>query len=86
MRLDKFLSAARIFKSRTHAAEAISESMVFVDGLAAKSSKEIKPGSIIEIDTLFFYKKLEVTEIPPKNFSKKQAHNIYRLLQERLKT
>jgi ribosome-associated heat shock protein Hsp15 len=85
MRLDKFLSAARIFRSRTLAAEAISASMVFVDGLAAKSSREIKPGSIIEIDTLSFYKKLEVTAIPPRNFSKKQADTVYRLLQERIK-
>ncbi len=85
MRLDKFLSAAGIFKSRTLAAEAISESMVFVDGLAAKSSREIKPGSVIEIDTLFLYKKLEVMAIPSKNFPKKQAHTVYRILQERSK-
>lgn len=86
MRLDKYLSAARIFSSRTLAADAISASLVFVDGLAAKSSREVKPGSVIEIDTLTFYKKLEVTAIPPKNFPKSQARTIYRLLQERLKT
>jgi ribosome-associated heat shock protein Hsp15 len=86
MRLDKFLSAARIFKSRTLAAEAISATMVFVDGLAAKSSREIRIGSIIEIDTLTFYKKLEVTAIPPKNFPKGRAHTVYTVLQERIKS
>jgi len=85
MRLDKFLSAARIFKSRTLAAEAVSASMVFVDGLAAKSSREIRIGSIIEIDTVSFYKKLEIIAIPPKNFPKSQAHTVYKILQERLK-
>lgn len=86
MRLDKYLSAARIFKSRTHAAEAISASLVFLDGLGAKPSREVKPGSVIEIDTPAFYKKLEVTAIPPKNFPKNKADTIYRLLQERSKT
>ena len=85
MRLDRFLSAARIFKSRTLAGEAASASMVYVDGLAAKPSKDVKPGSIIEIDTLRFYKKIEVKEIPGKNMPKNKAHILYDTLQERSK-
>jgi len=85
MRLDRFLSAARFFKSRTLAGEAVSASMVYVDGFLAKPSKEIKPGSVIEIDTIAFYKKIEVMEIPSKNFSKKSAPALYRILQERAK-
>lgn len=85
MRLDRFLSAARIFKSRTLAGEAVSASMVYVDGLVAKPSKEIKPGTIIEIDTLMFYKKIEAKEIPSKNFPKNKAHALYETLQERTK-
>jgi len=85
MRLDRFLSAARIFKSRTLAGEAVSASMVYVEGLKAKPSKEIKPGSVIEIDTMAFYKKIEVTEIPPKNSPKNRAPALYRILQERTK-
>jgi len=85
MRLDKFLSAARIFKSRTLAEEAISASMVHVDGLTAKSSKEIKPGSVIEIDTFDFYKKIKVVQIPPKNLPGNKAHTLYMILQERSK-
>ncbi len=86
MRLDRFLSAARIFKSRTLAGEAASASMVYVDGLAAKPSKDVKSGSIIEIDTLRFYKKIEVKEIPAKNFPKNKAPALYDTLQERPKT
>ncbi|UCE65729.1 MAG: RNA-binding S4 domain-containing protein [Candidatus Zixiibacteriota bacterium] len=85
MRLDRFLSAARIFKSRTLAGEAASASMVYVDGVAAKPSKNVKPGSIIEIDTLKFYKKIEVKEIPGKNLPKNKAHALYDTLQERPK-
>jgi len=85
MRLDRFLSAARIFKSRTLAGEAISASMVYVDGVTAKASKEVKPGSIIEIDMLTFYKKIEVREIPSRNLPKSKAHTLYEVLQERAK-
>ena len=86
MRLDSFLSAARIFKSRTLASEAISSSMVFVDGLEAKPAKDVTIGSILEIDTLTFYKKIEIRHLPPKNFPKSKAHELYDILQERSKT
>jgi len=85
MRLDKFLSVARIFKSRSLGGEAASSNMIFLNGLPAKPSKEIKTGSIIEIDTPLFYKKLEVLVIPPKNFSKKDASTLYRIIEEREK-
>ncbi len=85
MRLDKFLSVARIFKSRSLAGDAASSSMVFLDGLPAKPSKEIKPGSIIEIDTPLFYKKIEVLVIPAGNVSKKDAESLFKLIDERRK-
>jgi ribosomal 50S subunit-recycling heat shock protein len=85
MRLDRFLSVIRLFKSRSLAAEAISSSMVFIDGVAAKPAKEIKPGLIIEIDTPRFYKKIEILSLPTGNVSRKNAPNLFRLLEERLK-
>ena len=85
MRLDRYLSVARIFKSRTLASEAASSSMVFIDGLLAKPSSGIKIGSMIEIDTPLFYKKIEVAEIPAGNIPKSKARDLYRLLQEREK-
>jgi ribosome-associated heat shock protein Hsp15 len=85
MRLDRYLSVARIFRSRSLAQEAISSSMVFVDGLAARSAREIRPGQKIEIDTPRFYKKIEVTLLPGGNFSKKEAASLYRILEERIK-
>jgi ribosome-associated heat shock protein Hsp15 len=85
MRLDRFLSVVRIFKSRSLAAEAISSSMVFIDSLPAKPAKEIKPGIIIEIDTPRFFMKIEVLSLPGGNVSRKEASSLYRLLEERRK-
>jgi ribosomal 50S subunit-recycling heat shock protein len=85
MRLDRFLSVARIFKSRSLAQEAISSSMVFIDGLSARSSREIQPHQKIEIETPRFYKKIEVLLIPAGNISKKDALSLYRIIEERIK-
>ncbi len=85
MRLDKYLSSARLFKSRTLAAEASSALMVFVDGMPARPSREIKVGSIIEIDTLSYYKKLEVLQVPRKNLPKSAAATLYELIEDRKK-
>jgi ribosome-associated heat shock protein Hsp15 len=85
MRLDKFLSAARIFKSRSLASEAISSSMVFISNLPVKPSREVAPGLIIEIDTPRIYKKIEILTMPSRNISKKDASSLYRLIEERVK-
>jgi ribosome-associated heat shock protein Hsp15 len=85
MRLDRFLSVARIFKSRSMAAEAIQASMVFIDSIVAKPAKEIRLGQIIEIDTPRFYKKLEVLSLPAGNINKKDALSLYKLIEERIK-
>jgi ribosome-associated heat shock protein Hsp15 len=85
MRLDRYLSVARIFKSRSLAAEAISSLMVFVDSMPAKPAKEIRPGSIIELDTPRFYKKIEVLLLPDGNVGRKEAIALYKLLEEREK-
>ncbi len=85
MRLDKFLSAARIFKSRSLANEAIASSMVFTGNLPAKASRDVTPGLIIEIDTPRAYRKIEVLLLPPRNMSKKDASSLYRLIEQRIK-
>jgi ribosomal 50S subunit-recycling heat shock protein len=85
MRLDRFLSVARIFRSRSMAAEAIQASMVFIDNIAAKPAREIRLGQIIEIDTPRFYKKFEVLVLPIGNISKKDAASLFKLIEERIK-
>ena len=49
MRLDKWLWAARFFKTRTLAVEAIAGGRVSVNGERAKPAKEVKPGDAVAI-------------------------------------
>ncbi|MFM8333831.1 MAG: RNA-binding S4 domain-containing protein [Candidatus Methylumidiphilus sp.] len=49
MRLDKWLWAARFFKTRSEAAEAINGGKIHVNGQRAKPGKDIAVGAHIEI-------------------------------------
>ncbi|MBM6961887.1 RNA-binding S4 domain-containing protein [Bacteroides caecigallinarum] len=48
-RIDKWLWAARIFKTRTIAAEACKKGRVSINGAQAKPSRMIKPGDVINV-------------------------------------
>ncbi len=49
VRLDKWLWAARFFKTRSLAAEAIDGGKVHVNGVRAKPAKEVRPGYELSI-------------------------------------
>lgn len=49
LRLDKWLWAARFFKTRSLAAEEIGKHRVEVDGQPAKASRELKPGDEVRL-------------------------------------
>ncbi len=49
MRLDKWLWAARFFKTRTLAAQAIEAGHVSVNGERAKAAKAVKPGDAVVV-------------------------------------
>ncbi len=49
VRLDKWLWAARFFKTRSTSAEEIGRGQVLVNGQAAKASREVRPGDRIEL-------------------------------------
>lgn len=49
MRLDKWLWAARFFKTRSLATQAIGQGRVEVNGDRVKPSREIRPGDALEI-------------------------------------
>lgn len=49
IRLDKYLWAVRIFKTRSDAADAIRNNRVEVNGAYAKPSREVKEGDIISV-------------------------------------
>lgn len=49
VRLDKWLWAARFFKTRSLAAEEIAKGRIQVNGQAAKASRELREGDTLEI-------------------------------------
>lgn len=48
-RIDKWMWATRIFKTRTIAAEACKKGRVFMNGNTVKPSRMVKPGDIIQV-------------------------------------
>ena len=49
MRLDKWLWAARFYKTRSLAADEVGKGRVMVNGQLAKASRELKPGDKVEL-------------------------------------
>lgn len=72
IRLDKYLWAVRIFKTRSDAADAIRNNKVTVNGAYAKPSREAKIGDIVAVrrqQVVFTYKILDLVSSrqPAKN-------------------
>lgn len=91
VRLDKWLWAARFFKTRSAATEAVQGGKVHLNGTRAKPARDVRPGDLIEVtvgDTLFT---VEVTALAQRRGSATQAALLYnetaesRLRRERLR-
>ncbi len=77
MRLDKWLWAARFFKTRALAAEAVSGGKVHVDGRRVKPSKEISVGTRIEITKAPYTFEITVTGLNPQRRPAKESALLY---------
>ena len=48
-RIDKWMWAVRIFKTRTIAAEACKKGRISINGALAKAARMVKPGDVIQV-------------------------------------
>ena len=68
VRIDKWLWAVRIFKTRSDAADACRTNKVLVNGSYAKPSREVKPGDAITVKKMpvtYSFRVVElVSEVP----------------------
>ena len=65
VRIDKWMWAVRIFKSRTIAVEACKKNRVMIGGVNVKASRMIKVGDVIQVrkpPITFSFKVLDLTE------------------------
>ncbi len=77
IRLDKWLWAARFFKTRSLATEAINGGKVHVNGQRAKPGKDIKIGAGITVSKNGYFWEITVTALAPQRRSAKEAVLLY---------
>lgn len=77
VRVDKWLWAARLFKTRSLAADAIRGGKVKVDDNPVKPSREVKEGDVIQVQIDQLHKVVEVKTVIKNRVSAKQVPEIY---------
>lgn len=73
VRIDKWMWAVRIFKTRSMAAEACKKGKVSINGINIKASREIKLNEIVEIRVPPITRSYKVKAISGKRMSAKLA-------------
>jgi ribosome-associated heat shock protein Hsp15 len=77
IRLDKWLWAARFYKTRNLATEAINGGKVHVNGQRTKPGKEVKIGTEIVLNKNGYSWDIRVTALTPQRRSAKEAALLY---------
>jgi ribosome-associated heat shock protein Hsp15 len=77
VRLDKWLWAARLFKTRSLAAEAVAKGQVRVQGQPAKPSRDLKPGDILTLRRQGFEQTLTVRALSDARRPAPEAQLLY---------
>lgn len=77
VRLDRWLSAARFFKTRTQAAKACEGGKIKVNGEKAKPHKFLHIGDKLTIHHRGRYRNIEVLELAERGLPPKEARELY---------
>ena len=77
IRIDKWLWAARFFKTRAIAANAVNGGKVHVNGQRVKSSRLIQIGDRLEITRGQMHSVVDITELSDKRRPAKDAQKLY---------
>jgi ribosome-associated heat shock protein Hsp15 len=76
-RIDKFLWAARFYKTRSLAAEEIGKGRIKINGQVAKASRDVKAGDTIELLRTGLVTTLEVLQVSEQRGSAPLAQALY---------
>ena len=83
MRLDLFLKSSRLILRRTLAQEFCDAGLIKINGVTAKSSREVKLNDQIEIKRSQKLLKVKVLQVPQtKQVSRAEASNLYEVISE----
>ena len=77
-RLDKWLWAARFFKTRSLASDAVDSGKVRIDGDRAKNAREMKPGMLVSIKNKDMQIEVEVLALSNVRRGAPEAALLYR--------
>lgn len=77
VRIDRWLWAARLLKTRALAAEAVKGGRVHVNGRAVKPSREVKPGDTVEVTHAGLRTAVVVQGVSERRGPAKEAELLY---------
>jgi ribosome-associated heat shock protein Hsp15 len=78
VRIDKWLWAVRLFKTRGLATEACDNNRVFINGQSVKPSRTVKAGSQVQLKRAGFTRTIEVLQLTSKRLSAKLVADYYK--------
>lgn len=78
LRIDKWLWAARFFKTRSLAADAVESGKVLVNEVRVKPAKAVAPGDMLEIRAGQYRYEVEVLGLSNKRGPAPEAQKLYR--------
>ncbi|RCV91800.1 ribosome-associated heat shock protein Hsp15 [Billgrantia montanilacus] len=78
VRLDKWLWAARFFKTRALAKKAIEGGKVHYNGARAKTSKSVEVGALVRVPQGWDYWEVEVVALSDQRRGASEARELYR--------